>query len=58
MNKKFDFKMTIKEFNERCMPNGAVSAEFELKPINLAVKDGVSYRIETVNNEVLFYKVK
>ncbi len=58
MNKEFEFKMSIKEFNERCISNGQVTAEFDLRPVDIAVKDGVSYKIETVNNEVLFYKVK
>ena len=57
MKKELDFKMSIKEFNKRCMPNGAISAEFELRTMNTAIKDGVSWNIETKDNEVYFYKV-
>ena len=58
MENEFDFKMSIEEFNRRCLPNGAASAEFELLPINTAKKDGVSWNIETKDNEVYFYKVE
>ena len=54
----FDFKMSIKEFNDRCITDGVTPTEFDIRPNDIAIKDGVSYRIETVNNEVLFYKVK
>ena len=57
MNKKIDFKMSIKEFNERCISNGQVAAEFDLRPVDMATKDGVSWNIETKDNEVYFYKV-
>ena len=57
MGKELDFKMSIKEFNERCMPNGQNSAEFDVRPNDIATKDGVSWNIETINNEVYFYKV-
>lgn len=57
MNKKLDFKMSIKEFNERCISNGQVAAEFDLRPVDMATKDGVSWNIETKDNEVYFYKV-
>ena len=52
----FDFKMSIEEFNKRCIPKGHASAEFDIHPTNVATKDGVSWIIETINNEVLFYK--
>ena len=58
MNKEFDFKMTTEEFRKRCLPNGSTSAEFDLKPIDMATKDGVSWNIETKDNEVYFYKVE
>lgn len=57
MNKTFDFKMSIEEFNRRCLPQGPTSAEFELLPVNIAKKDSVSWNIETKDNEVYFYKV-
>ena len=57
MGKELDFKMSIKEFNERCISNGQVAAEFDLRPVDVAMKDGVSWNIETINNEVYFYKV-
>jgi hypothetical protein len=34
-----------------------ISAEFELLPVNIAKKDSVSWKIETKDNEVYFYKV-
>ena len=58
MNKELDFKMSIKEFNERCISNGQVAAEFDLRPVDMATKDGVSWNIETKDNEVYFYKVE
>ena len=58
MNKELDFKMSIKEFNERCISNGQVAAEFDLRPVDMAIKDGVSWNIETKDNEVYFYKVE
>ena len=57
MNKELDFKMSIKEFNERCISNGQATAEFDLRPVDMAIKDGVSWNIETKDNEVYFYKV-
>jgi hypothetical protein len=57
MESEFDFKMSIEEFNRRCLPHGPASAEFELLPVNIAKKDGVSWNIETKDNEVYFYKV-
>ncbi len=57
MESEFDFKMSIEEFNRRCLPHGPTSAEFELLPVNTAKKDGVSWNIETKDNEVYFYKV-
>lgn len=55
----YSFKMSILEFNDRCMPkpNGQ-SAEFDLRAVNLAFKDGVKYSIETLNNEVYFKEIK
>lgn len=55
----YTFKMSISEFNDRCMPkqNGA-SAEFDLRPVDLAFKDGVKYSIETLNNEIYFREIK
>lgn len=58
MNKKLDFKMTLKEFNDRCMPNGQNSAEFDVRPNDIATKNGVSWNIETKDNEVYFYKME
>ena len=57
MKKEFDFKMSIKEFNERCISKGQATAEFDLRPVDMATKDGVSWNIETKDNEVYFYKV-
>lgn len=57
MKKEIDFKMSIKEFNLKCMPNGNIPAEFDLRPVDMATKDGVSWNIETKDNEVYFYKV-
>ena len=57
VNKELDFKMSIKEFNERCISNGQATAEFDLRPVDMAIKDGVSWNIETKDNEVYFYKV-
>ena len=57
MKKELDFKMSIKEFNERCISNGQATAEFDLRPVDMATKDGVSWNIEIKDNEVYFYKV-
>lgn len=55
----WDIKMSLAEFNQRCMPGSAgQTAEFELKPIDLAVKNGVKYSIKTINNEVYFKETK
>lgn len=55
----YDIKMSLIEFNQRCMPGSAgQTAEFELKPIDLAVKNGVKYSIKTINNEVYFKEIK
>ncbi len=55
----YDIKMSLDEFNQRCMPGSAgQTAEFELKPIDLAVKNGVKYSIKTINNEVYFKELK
>lgn len=55
----YDIKMSLVEFNKRCMPGSTgQTAEFELKPIDLAVKNGVKYSIKTINNEVYFKKME
>ena len=41
MNKKLDFKMSFKEFNERCISNGQATAEFDLRPVDIATKDNM-----------------
>lgn len=54
-----DFTMTIEEFNKRCMPGSSgETAEFELRPNDIAIKNGVKYSIKTINNEVYFKAIK
>jgi len=51
----YDIKMSLAEFDKRCMPGSAgQTAEFELRAVNLALKDGIKYSIKTINNEVYF----
>lgn len=55
----YDIKMTISEFNARCIPSeGALITEFELRPIDIAIKDGVPYTLNVINNEVYFKIIK
>jgi len=55
----YDIKISLAEFNQRCMPGSAgQTAEFELKPIDLAVKNGITYSIKTINNEVYFRGIR
>lgn len=55
----YDIKMSLVEFNQRCMPGSAgQTAEFELRAVNLALKDGIKYSIKTINNEVYFREIK
>lgn len=56
-NNEYDLIMDFKEFDSRCMPQGAISAEFNIRPINIATKDGVDYKIVTKDNKVYFKKV-
>lgn len=54
----YSFKMSLSEFNDRCMPkSNGQSAEFDLRAVNLAFKDDVKYSIETLNNEVYFREI-
>lgn len=55
----YDIKMSLGEFSQRCMPGSAgQTAEFDLRAVNLAFKDGVKYSIKTINNEVYFKKME
>ena len=55
----YTFKMSISEFNDRCMPkSNGQSAEFDLRAVDLAFKDGIKYSIETLNNQVYFREIK
>jgi len=50
--------MSLVEFQERCMPTSGKNTEFDIRPINIAVKNGVKYSIKTINNQVYFKEIK
>lgn len=55
----YDIKMSLVEFNQRCMPGSSgQTAEFDIRPTDVASKDGVHYSVKTINNEVYFKEIK
>ena len=50
--------LTLKEFDEKCMPHGAgvaaKSAEYDIRPDNTVLIDGVLHSIRTEGNLVYF----
>lgn len=50
--------ITKKQFRALAMPNGAESAEMDIRPTNVAYWNGIKYSILVVDENVLLCEIK
>lgn len=55
---EYEIVMSFEEFNHRCMPKMANSAEFDVRPNNIANKGDDFYKILAKDNNVYFKRIE